>query len=33
MELSSQHHLLWCGMNSTLFGTHQLDQLPELHGA
>ena len=25
---SSQHPLLWCGVNSTLFGKQQLDQPP-----
>ncbi len=29
----SQHPLLWCGVNSTLFGKHQLDQPPEPHSA
>jgi len=33
MELSSQHPLLWCGVNSTVFGKHELDQPPEPHSA
>jgi hypothetical protein len=28
----TRHPLLWCGMNSTLFGKHLLDQCAELHG-
>ena len=31
MVLSSQHPLPWCGVNSTLFVKHQLDQPPEPH--
>jgi hypothetical protein len=29
---SSQHPLLWWGVNSTVFGKHHLDSHPELHG-
>jgi hypothetical protein len=32
-QSASQHHLHQCGVNSTVFGTHQLDQPPELHRA
>jgi hypothetical protein len=33
IQPSSQHPFLWCGMNSTLFRKHQLDQPPEPHRA
>ena len=33
LQPSSQHPLLWCGVNSTLFEKHELDQPPELHVA
>ena len=30
---SSQHPLLWCGVNSTVFGKHPLDSRPRPHDA
>ena len=33
VQPSPRHPLLWCGVNSTLFGKHPLDQHPEPHGA
>jgi hypothetical protein len=32
VQPSSQHPLLWWGVNSTVFGKHHLDSRPELHG-
>ena len=32
LQPSPTHPLLWCGMNTTVFGKHPLDQHPEPRG-